>query len=307
MTLQGKKKILVIGPRMEIGGVERSLIGLLDNFDYSKVDVDLFLFDHHGELLTHINPNAHLLPEQKCFSLINYPIARLFSRGHFLIGMFRLMAMFTWWLHLKFSLGETSFSNHITLCKKWATKLSFPLVKDYDLALGFFGPHYFLEQKVKAKNKIGWVHTDYGHANEKPDKTFILPMWAGLDYIACVSESVKGSFDAVFPELKNKTIVIENILSTELVRQQAKQEQEKVLQEMPNDGAFRLLTVGRFSPPKNYPAAIDACKALHDKGMNIKWYFLGYGPMDGEIKNRIHEQNAEDYVKVLGKRENPYP
>lgn len=38
--MEGKRRILVIGPGMEIGGVERSLIGLLNSFDYETVDVD---------------------------------------------------------------------------------------------------------------------------------------------------------------------------------------------------------------------------------------------------------------------------
>ena len=35
---------------MEIGGAERSLIGLLHALDPQKVDIDLFLLRHEGEL-----------------------------------------------------------------------------------------------------------------------------------------------------------------------------------------------------------------------------------------------------------------
>ena len=43
-----KKKILIIMPSMFIGGAERSLLGLLEQFDYEKYDVDLFLKRHEG-------------------------------------------------------------------------------------------------------------------------------------------------------------------------------------------------------------------------------------------------------------------
>ena len=56
-----KKKILVIGPGMEVGGVERSLIGLLNAFDYEKYEVDLFLMSHTGEFMPHIHPKVNLL------------------------------------------------------------------------------------------------------------------------------------------------------------------------------------------------------------------------------------------------------
>ena len=46
-----KKKLLVVftGP-MELGGIEKSLIGLLDAIDYEQYSVDLFLYGHHGSL-----------------------------------------------------------------------------------------------------------------------------------------------------------------------------------------------------------------------------------------------------------------
>ena len=47
-----------------IGGAEKSLITLLSNLDYSKYDVDLFLFYQKGEFL-------ELLPKE--VSLIEIP------------------------------------------------------------------------------------------------------------------------------------------------------------------------------------------------------------------------------------------
>ena len=39
---------------LELGGAERSLIGLLRALDYSKVKVDLFVYSHRGELMKEI-------------------------------------------------------------------------------------------------------------------------------------------------------------------------------------------------------------------------------------------------------------
>ena len=38
-----KKKIIIVSHAMEIGGAERSLLGLLNSFDYQKYEIDLFL------------------------------------------------------------------------------------------------------------------------------------------------------------------------------------------------------------------------------------------------------------------------
>ena len=46
-----KKQLLIISGGMEIGGIERSLFGLLGEIDYDRYDVDLLLFRVGGELL----------------------------------------------------------------------------------------------------------------------------------------------------------------------------------------------------------------------------------------------------------------
>ena len=49
-----KHTILIFSQAMELGGVERSLLGLLDSIDYDRYDVDLFLMRHSGELMPEI-------------------------------------------------------------------------------------------------------------------------------------------------------------------------------------------------------------------------------------------------------------
>ena len=56
------KKIIIVSHAMEIGGAERSLLGLLNSFDYSKYRVDLFLERREGELLKFIPKEVKILP-----------------------------------------------------------------------------------------------------------------------------------------------------------------------------------------------------------------------------------------------------
>lgn len=285
---------------MEIGGVERSLLGLLDGIDYEEYEVDLFLFCHTGEFLSFINEKVNLLPEYKYFALINQPISRLIQTGHFHIAAVRLWSKLYGDLRAKFTNTKTMNS---TICRKYITKKVVPINKQYDLALGFFGPHYFLEEKVDADVKIGWVHTDYSNSNEIPDVKYVTPMWNKLDAIACVSESVKNAFDSVFPTLVDKTFVVENILSGDFIK---KQSDEFIPEEMNFDGT-KILSVGRFSTAKNFDSIPEACSILKEKGYTFKWYLIGYGPDEELIKSKIREFNMEDCVVLLGKKENPYP
>ena len=58
-----KPSILIFSQSMYLGGVERSLLGLLDSIDYDRYDVDLFLMRHSGELMPYLNHKANILPE----------------------------------------------------------------------------------------------------------------------------------------------------------------------------------------------------------------------------------------------------
>lgn len=297
-----KKQILIIGPGMEIGGVERSLIGLLDAIDYDKYDVDLFLYSHSGEFMPFINKKVNLLPENKLYSLSTLGIAELIKKGHLVVGVIRIFAKFGGDL-----LGRLHKSSTVNmdLCKRILTGFIPKNSKHYDLGLGFFGPFYYLNRNINADRKIGWVHTDYSNQNENPYTNYYEAEYKKLNYIACVSEDVKQSFDKVYSNLKDKTIVIENILSKEFVQNQAGE--FVPIGELPDDGSIKLLSVGRFDYAKGFDDAVKACKALVDEGYNIKWYLIGYGPGEELIRQTIQDVNIADNFIILGKKSNPYP
>ena len=49
------RKVLISSFDMEVGGVERSLISMLNNFDYNNNQVDLMLYSHTGDFMNLIN------------------------------------------------------------------------------------------------------------------------------------------------------------------------------------------------------------------------------------------------------------
>lgn len=296
-----KKKILVIGPGMDLGGVERSLIGLIDSFDYEKVDVDLFLFQHIGSLMKQINKNVNLLPENRIVANGYKHIKELLFNGNFLSTFLKCISLIIGKINRSYRKtgddGKDAYQRIISRFIKINNK-------NYDLALGFIDPHYILLNSINSKVKIGWMHTDWQTIGSHSGTTIASDMWEPLDYIACVSEGVKKSFDYIFPQLSSKSIVIENILPTKYVQHLAHAFIPET--EMPRD-KFNILSVGRFSPPKNFHNAILCSKALHDAGINCRWYFIGYGPLENELKSLIKTIGAEDYAIILGKKDNPYP
>ena len=206
-----KKKILVIGPGMELGGVERSLIGLLDAFDYTRFDVDLFLFHHTGSLMSHINPKTNILPENTLIADGYEHVSQLVKHGHWLSALLKCVSHIIGKYNRRLrKIGDDSKDTY----QKIVSHLIRGKTKEYDLALGFIDPHYFLLRCVNSKVKVGWMHTDWETIGSRYKTAITDDMWAPLDYVACVSEGVKKSFDRIFPHLSSKTMVPDAVFPT---------------------------------------------------------------------------------------------
>jgi len=300
------KKILIASDAMEIGGAETALLGLLNSFDYSKYSVDLFLNRHKGEFMPLIPREINILPEKKEYAALAAPIAGVIKTGRISQAYGRAVGKFKARRYCaKNNIGGAG-AVYLEYSHKYTVKFMpeiNPEVK-YDLAVSFMTPHYFVARKARADKKIAWIHTDYSYINV--DAASELKMWSAYDNIISISEGVTKSFLSKFPTLGPKIILIENIISPELINRRS--ERSKAADDMPaEEGVVRLLSVGRFSDAKNFDNIPFICKIIRENGINVKWYLIGYGGDEGLIRRKIKEAGAEDYVIILGKKENPYP
>jgi glycosyltransferase involved in cell wall biosynthesis len=299
------KRLFVSIHYLELGGAEVSLIGLLGAIDYSQYDVDLFVYSHRGELMEMIPPQVHLLPEIPEYAQIERPMKDVLKDGYLQMVMARLRAkrQFARYRRKKKPIDDSAVFSYVS---KNVTPLLSPInpEKEYDLAISFLAPHDIVLNKVRARKKACWVHTDYSTIDV--DMDLELPVWAGFDHIAVVSDAVSDAFVSRFPSLREKMIMIENILSPSMVRHRA--EAFFVNEEMPEEeGVIRLLSVGRFSQQKNFDNVPDICRRIISSGVLIKWYIIGFGADESLIRQKIEEAGMENYVIILGKRSNPYP
>lgn len=295
-----KRKIIILHFNMELGGAESSLLGLLDTIDYDRYDVDLFLYAHEGELMSMLNPNVRLLPEMKAYRALTESMKQNFAQGCIPIGMARAAAK----IRSGLSRGPMQSGHNY---KQYFHKLCIPYLPDipgdYDLAISFNDPHYIVGKKVSAKVRMSWFHTDasqmvFCDAIEKE-------MWGMSDYVVNVSDACKQAFDAKHGYLTNKSIVVENMLSKNLV--QSRSAAFSAEREMPSDGSIRLLSIGRFCAAKNFDNVPDICRRILASGCNVKWYLIGYGGDEALIRQRIQDAGMEERVIILGKKENPIP
>lgn len=285
---------------MEIGGAERALLGLLNAIDTNKVDVDLFINQHTGEFMKLIPNKINLLPEISAYSVIEKPIITALRKGHLAIVLARLLAKIQYKLKYIFRAKEDAVI--FNLVAKYTTPLLQPLKKygEYDLAISFLTPHNIVKDKVNAKQKIAWIHTDYTKVfiNAKSE----LSIWNSFDKIISISENVTKTFTQIFPSLKDKIIEIENILSPQFIKDQASLFTPKEIQ-----GNFiKICSIGRFCFAKNFENIPYIAQRLKECGLTFKWFIIGFGDT-AEIVENISRTNTGNYVILLGKKENPYP
>lgn len=300
-----KKKIIIVSHNLRIGGVERSLIGLLNSIDYSQYAVDLFLFLHDGELMPLLPKEVNLLPEKKPYPSMLLGIKENLRNGNLKMLFRKYVAT----KRAKKFVAKQQLKQENLVYPNYLQQEAVKVlpninVKKYDLAISFLTPHYIAAEKINAKKRIAWIHTDYSFFDF--DKETEQAMWKRYDYIASISDDCTQGFLKQFPDLKNKIKPIENILHPQFIHEQAKA--FSVSQEMPKkEKEWALLSVGRFSHAKNFDNVPEIASILLKLGVNVKWYLIGYGGEEVLIREKITAFGMENKVIIMGKKDNPYP
>lgn len=298
-----KRRILIVSHALELGGAERSLIGLLDAIDPKVYQVDLFLLRHEGELLNEVPAHVNVLPQIPVYTVFARPMINILKEGHFLLTAVRLVGKIAALIYDKLH-HYTDSAVALEYSHKYAAPF-LPLIQPdvkYDLAISFLTPHYFVANKVNACKKIAWIHTDYKQiqVNISSERK----MWEKYDFIASISEAAATNFKCIFPELNDKVIVIENILPQNLIKKQA---EETLLSDELLDSGIKILSIGRYCRAKNFDNIPEICKKLLDMGLDIYWYIIGFGSDENLIREKISQLSVENRVILLGKKDNPYP
>ena len=296
------KKILITSYDMEIGGVERSLSAMLNNFDYLKNEVDLHLHSHTGPLLSLLPQQVNLLPELSTCKTYRQSIKQILFNGHIKLALKRFYARMLAEKYAKKNqlndAGYYQFQEIWRLCTKDTQNIK----KNYDVAISYLWPHHFTAFNVTAKTKIAWIHTDYSTIDI--DVKTDLGIWQKFDYIISISDACTEAFLKVHPSLKAKVVLVENITSPNYVRTMA----DKPIEHTFSKETFNLVSVGRLCEQKAFDRAVEALNVIHKKGVtNIKWYIVGDGGDKAKIQTLIERFNLQDSFILLGSTTNPYP
>lgn len=295
------KKILIVISCLGVGGGERSLVNLLNEFDYTKFEVDLLVLNDSGLLSNQIPPKVNVLTKD---AKLNYLYNDLCVKD-----MFGKDALKTAFFRLKATLISRKKEKNINRSKQYRWKNFYKNYLDncegkYSAVFAYMNDDamYYVADKVNSNNKIAWIHNDYyamGYDSEIDRQYFPI-----FSKIVTISNECLHILQEIFPEFSSKCIMIPNLTSEKLVKKKA---MEFYPEEFVTTNALKLLSIGRLSEQKGYDFAIEAAKVLKSKGVDFQWFVLGEGELRGKLERQIEKAGVKEQFILCGIRDNPYP
>lgn len=269
------KKIAFFCYDQQMGGIQKSLINLLDNLDYKKYQVDLYLFDQKNQFFVNaINKNVNL---------------RYLKCGiyHKILNV------------LPFGLVKK-----IIKLKVLDTEYDFAVDFDSYQALTAIGT-----LQVKAKKRIMWIHNDVylKYQGEFKYRIYHIGMkkkYGFFDTFVGVSEGVIGPFKALNNYRNAKYIVIPNYIDTKEIQLKSKIKPSLKV----DKDTYNLVTVGRLTYQKGFDILINEFKKIIDQAEDKKYhlYIIGDGEERCSLEHLVKQKKLTDNVTFLGSLTNPY-
>lgn len=276
---------------MQTGGVSKSITSLLNVIDRERYDVSLMLVSPTGIF-------QELLP--KDLRVITNPVWSALNTR--LVGAQRLIASG----HPFLAIGHLCRLAVSCVSKAYAARMISALMpgldEEFDTIVDFNGQQqlYYMVNKLKARNKITFFHSDYDMwpYYYSADKKY----FPQVDRIFAVSDACAQSLKRNFPCVAPKIDVLENISSKILIERMS----EGTADDM-NHPSHMLLTVGHVCENKGIFWAIEAAALLKNRGIPFHWFFLGSIDNESTYKNMMFKMGIAGNITFLGVRANPYP
>lgn len=298
------KRVLIVIQDMESGGGQKSLLSFLkclEKSDKSKeYYIELLVAKPTGIFYSQIPASIHVLMTPKELLWLGTPLGDKVLKGKFCLKGY--LGKARWILGKRLGIFSTTLNEEQRLWKSWKKLIPINKTK-YDIAISYMNgfPNYYVMDKVYAKSKILWIHNEYQKLNYSAE--FDRPYYEACNRIVTISEKCLESFTSVFPHLKNKIFVLENItINGDIIALG----DEGTAKEFEYFDELKLLSIGRLCEQKGFDMAIMAASILKNRGMNFIWLILGEGPDRERLQTQINENGLANYIKMIGIRENPY-
>ncbi len=266
------KRIAFFQSDLGVGGIQKSIVNLLRNLDYSRFQVDLYLSEK-TEFWTHDFPKELNIRYLK-------PIPRI-------------------WSFLPFALA------------KKRVRFDFPAGLSYDLAVDFNSYQCSCAVgalTVPAKKRVMWIHNDVRVKLQNEWKYRVL--WRAFkgkfqyyDGFVPVSRALEEPFRAMSGVVDKPFTVIQNYIDVgEIHRKMAEDCPDLEL----DDNCLNLVALGRLCHQKGYDLMLDIFAEASGQRDDLRLYIIGDGPDRAALEEQRERLGLRDKVTFLGNQPNPF-
>lgn len=266
------KRIAIFQSELAVGGIQKSLVNLLNSIDYDSFHVDLYL-SHRDKFWNVSFPeklNIHYLKHTpRLFSFLPFDFSKKFLR------------------------------------------YDFSAVEEYDLAIDFNSYQVSCAVgalTVPAKRRVMWIHNDVliKHQNEWKYRVlwyFFKDKFKYYDEFVPVSGALIEPFKALSGMEDRKFTVIENLINVQEIREKMLIEPEDLSLDT---RCMNFVALGRLCHQKGYDIMLEAFEKACRKRADLRLYIIGDGPDQSEIEQQIQSLSLKEKVFLLGRKENPF-
>lgn len=283
-------KLAFVHNTLAIGGIEKSLVNLLNRIDYNRFYVDVYILTENDMMLEFINENANVYFKT---SKLEKSLAKLIHRSNGLSY------------------------NILMIIQKLQRRVLRALVCIPLVGASFLGPYvqthydavFALEQgivqryalsKLVSKRKHAFYHNGNLEKYSKYKKLF-----SSFDSIVVVSRTLMDAIVEKGLEAQSRVSYMHNLIPQDEILA-GSFEYEPV--GMSVDKRLKIVSCGRLYYEKGFDFAVKVAFQLKkNHGDCFIWYIIGDGREKESLDKLIIELGLSDQVVIVGWKKNPYP
>lgn len=276
-----KKNILFTAFNLDTGGVERCLVDLVNSLDKNKYNITIYLQVKEGVFLDQVD---------KDIKVVGYDFYKIKNK----------------------------------IIKKIMNVLKYMgiLIKNYrkyDYSI-CYAPGYIpsaILALIASKKNAAWMHTNIitymknykpyinkNITNEKKCKKFISRMFfRKFKNNIFVSFNAQEAYLSIYPEDKDKTQVIYNLINYKQIL-----DKSKIKIKYKKNNIHTFINVGRQTEfDKRITRIINSCYKLKSDGYKFKFLLVGSGEDTENYKKLVKKKKLTDIITFIPNQSNPYP
>jgi len=265
------KHIAIFQCDLRVGGIQKSLVNILNEIDYGEYTVDLYLFDKDC---------FFSLPEREGLNVY-------FEKPYFFLNR---LVYFGLLRRLAPVYGKG---------REYDVAIDFNSYRN-ECAVGALG--------VKAKKRVMWIHNDVEIKRRNEIKYRILwhffkSKFKYYDEFAAVSPGIIDGFRRETSITDKRITAIPNRINTAEIFEKSREAIDFDV----SPEVYNLCTMGHIAHQKGFDILMDYMAEVVRQRQDIHLYLLGDGPDREKIARQVTRLGLDSFVSLLGNKSNPFP